>query len=201
MATFGKPKSMRSATGGVGLSLVVLPERVKLVLQVLLASLVVAFGAQVRIYLPGTEVPMTLQSMAVLLVGLTLPRWRAASAMAVYLACGVAGLPVLAVGSAGLFGSTGGFLVGFIVAAWLIAVIRGNGDARYARLLLAGGVGLSVLFLLGTIWRLPWYNWHVLTTMTTGIVPFVPKAVVQIFLAATLVFNVQRFRRDRKTKP
>ena len=59
--------------------------------------------ALVRIPVPGTDVPMTLQLLAVLVVGFSMSPWRAAAAMALYVACGAAGLPVFA-GSGGLAG-------------------------------------------------------------------------------------------------
>jgi hypothetical protein len=66
-----------------------------------------ALGAQVRVPVPWSDVPMTLQSLAVLMVGFTLGPVAACSAMLLYLGCGAAGLPVFAPGSAGLFGATG----------------------------------------------------------------------------------------------
>jgi biotin transport system substrate-specific component len=93
-------------------------------LAVVLGALVVAGAAQVSVPLPGTPVPMTLQPMAVLLVGGLLGPRLGALSMILYLAMGAAGLPVFTptvplVGVARLFGPTGGYLLAYPVAAWV----------------------------------------------------------------------------------
>ncbi len=90
---------------------------------VVLGALIVAAAAQVSIPLPGTPVPMTLQPMAVLLVGGLLGAPLGALSMILYLAMGAAGLPVFTptvplVGVARLFGPTGGYLLAYPVAAY-----------------------------------------------------------------------------------
>ncbi len=81
-----------------------------------------ALAAQVSFTAPWTTVPYTLQTGAVLLVGTALGLRRGAAAMALYVLAGMAGLPVFAGGDAGigrLLGATGGYLIGFVVAAAL----------------------------------------------------------------------------------
>ncbi len=112
------------------------------VLAVLLGVAVVALAAQVAIPLPGTPVPMTLQPLAVLIVGGLLgPRLGAASLL-LYLSLGAAGLPIFtpfgAPGVARLFGPTGGYLLAYPIAAY--AVGRLAGDGRRAKLVAAGAV-------------------------------------------------------------
>jgi biotin transport system substrate-specific component len=80
--------------------------------------------------LPGTEVPQTAQTLAVLLAGALLGPLRGSAAVALYLALGAVGLPVLAGGAGGmerLVGPTGGFLAGFLAAAVLVGVARRRG--------------------------------------------------------------------------
>ncbi|PYP08151.1 MAG: biotin transporter BioY, partial [Gemmatimonadetes bacterium] len=83
----------------------------------ILGAALVAAAAQVAIPLPGTPVPMTLQPLAVLLVGGLLGRWLGASSLLLYLALGAAGLPVFTPvglpGVARLFGPTGGYLLAY----------------------------------------------------------------------------------------
>ena len=86
-------------------------------------SLIIAVSAQVSIPLPFTPVPVTLQTFAVVLTGALLGSRRGAAAIVAYLAEGLAGLPVFSLGRAGfahLLGPTGGYLVGFVAAAWLV---------------------------------------------------------------------------------
>ena len=115
------------------------------VLAVVLGAVLVALAAQVSVPLPGTPVPMTLQPMAVLLVGGLLGPQLGALSMILYLAMGAAGLPVFTptvplVGVARLFGPTGGYLLAYPVAAWAVgAVVRdGSSVARVACGVLAG---------------------------------------------------------------
>ena len=91
---------------------------------VALGALLVALAAQVSIPLPGTPVPMTLQPMAVLLVGGLLGARLGALSMILYLAMGAAGLPVFTPtvplpGIARLLGPTGGYLLAYPVVAWV----------------------------------------------------------------------------------
>ena len=93
-------------------------------LAVVLGAVLVALAAQVSIPLPGTPVPMTLQPMAVLLVGGLLGARLGALSMILYLAMGAAGLPVFTptvplLGFARLLGPTGGYLLAYPVAAWV----------------------------------------------------------------------------------
>jgi len=92
---------------------------------VVLGAVLVAAAAQVSVPLPGTPVPMTLQPMAVLLVGGLLGAPLGALSMILYLAMGAAGLPVFTptvplVGVARLFGPTGGYLLAYPVAAYVV---------------------------------------------------------------------------------
>ena len=107
---------------------------VRRTLAVVLGALVVAGAAQVSVPLPGTPVPMTLQPMAVLLVGGLLGPRLGALSMILYLAMGAAGLPVFTptvplVGFARLFGPTGGYLLAYPVAAWAVGAVLREGSS------------------------------------------------------------------------
>lgn len=98
------------------------------VLAVVLGALLVALAAQVAVPLPGTPVPMTLQPMAVLLVGGLLGPELGAISMILYLAMGAAGLPVFTPtvplpGISRLFGPTGGYLLAYPIAAYAVAAL------------------------------------------------------------------------------
>src|SRR5436309_7789656 len=103
------------------------------VLAVVLGAGLVAVAAEVSIPLPGTPVPMTLQPMAVLLVGGLLGPRLGALSMILYLAMGAVGLPVFTptvplVGVARLFGPTGGYLLAYPVAAWAVGTVVRDGS-------------------------------------------------------------------------
>ena len=101
-------------------------------LAVILGAAFVAAAAQVSVPLPGTPVPMTLQPLAVLLVGGLLGARLGAASMVLYLALGIAGLPVFTptvplLGIARLLGPTGGYLLAYPVAAWVVGWLTDPG--------------------------------------------------------------------------
>ena len=131
-------------------------------LAVVVGAVLVALAAQVSVPLPGTPVPMTLQPMAVLLVGGLLGGPLGALSMILYLAMGVAGLPVFTptvplVGFARLFGPTGGYLLAYPIAAYAVGAIvpprrsaeRGSGGEDWTRVALAVLAGLVLIHLGG----------------------------------------------------
>jgi biotin transport system substrate-specific component len=150
-------------------------------------TLAISLAAQVRVPVPGTDVPMTLQALAVLLTGYFLSPGRAVAASLLYLACGACGLPVFSPSSTGFAGPTAGYLVGFVAAAWLVSTLRGPRPSAYARLLVAGACGMGAVFAFGMVWRLPMLGGDVAAAVWTGVIPFLPKAAVEVLLAASLV--------------
>lgn len=159
--------------------------------------LLLTLAAQVRIPIPGTDVPMTLQTLAVLLIGLTFPPRRAVGAVLLYLGLGVAGLPVYALGPGGVAGPTGGYLVGFLAAVWLISSVCGGRTASYARLAASAGAGTAVVFILGLAWRIVLFPGDLATVAATGFLPFGLKALVQVPLSASVVTTWRSLGRGR----
>src|SRR3989440_10677561 len=133
---------------------------IRRVVAVVLGALVVAAAAQVAVPLPGTPVPMTLQPLAVLLVGGLLGGPLGALSMILYLAMGAAGLPVFPptvplIGVARLFGPTGGYLLAYPVAAWVVGRFSDPGrqpgvnKPAWARVTVAVVAGLVLIHLGG----------------------------------------------------
>src|SRR6266446_8932438 len=134
---------------------------IRRVAAVVLGALLVALAAQVAVPLPGTPVPMTLQPMAVLLVGGLLGAPLGALSMILYLAMGAAGLPVftpspvLLPGIGRLFGQTGGYLLAYPIAAYAVGALltpgRRPGVSRteWARTAVAVLAGLVLIHLGG----------------------------------------------------
>lgn len=121
--------------------------------QVLGGSLFVAVAAQVSI--PLLPVPLTLQTLAVLLVGLTLGSRLGALALATYVAEGAMGLPVFANGGAGvaaLVGPTGGFIFGFILMAWVAGLAADMGQRRIVPVAGFALLASVVLYIPGVLW-------------------------------------------------
>lgn len=173
------------------------------VLLVVSGSLLVSLAAQVRVPVPGTDVPMTLQLLAVLLIGYVMSPVCAASSMFLYVLFGVAGLPVFA-GPAGLLGPTGGYILAFVPAAFLVSFLSGERDAGVGRMLLAGLCGTAVVFAMGIAWRVVVFGvfgigdevaW---LSVASGVVPFAGKAAVELALAVMLARSVRCGFRGRR---
>lgn len=160
------------------------------VLAVGIAATVVAASAQFVVPLPFTPVPMTLQPLAVLIVGALLGPAAGASALVLYLLAGAAGLPVFAPGgvpgAARLIGPTGGYLLAFPVAAAVVGVIAGGSVRGIARVLLAMAAGMVVIHA-GGVAHLALLGGDPATAFKVGFVPFLTGDLLKIGLAAVVV--------------
>jgi biotin transport system substrate-specific component len=152
---------------------------------VVLGSLVVAVAAQIAIPLPWTPVPITGQTLGVLLVGASLGWRRGALALALYLVEGAAGLPVFAGGGAGVvsfFGPTGGYLWSFPFAAALVGWLADRGwDRRLWSAVLAMALGELTVYAFGVPWLARFIGWE--RVWMAGFWPFMPGAVVKLGVA------------------
>jgi biotin transport system substrate-specific component len=168
------------------IALVVLPGSLlwKIVL-VLAGSAIIALAAQVRIALPFSPVPVTGQTFAVLLVAAALGRLGLASVIA-YLIEGAFGLPVFAGGGFGvatLVGPTGGYLIGFALAAAIVGSAAERGwDRHLATALVAMLLGEIAIYACGLAWlaRFP----LPVSLLDAGLIPFIPGDLVKMVLAA-----------------
>ena len=150
----------------------------------------VALAAQIAIPLPGTPVPMTLQPLAVLLVGGWLGAGLGAGSLVCYLALGAAGLPVFTPyglpGIARLLGPTGGYLLAYPVAAFAVGRLVGATDhgrkPGVARLTLAAFTGL-VLIHLGGLAQLLILTGSATGALRLGTLPFVIGDLVKVAIA------------------
>ncbi len=170
---------------------------------VLFATVLTIVAAQVSIPLPFTPVPFTLQPMIVLLGGAALGSRLGLTSQVLYLAMGLAGIPVFAAspilpqGFARLLGPTGGYLLSYPLAAFVAGYLAERGfDRRYLTSVVAMGAGLAIIFACGVAW-MAFGAPHVglSTAIRTGLVPFIPADVLKIFLAATVLPAAWRFRR------
>ena len=165
------------------------------VLAVVLGAALVALAAQVSIPLPGTPVPMTLQPMAVLLVGGLLGPRLGALSMILYLAMGAAGLPVFTptvplVGIARLFGPTGGYLLAYPVAAYAVGALLTPGHrpgvSRTALAVLAG----LVLIHLGGLAQLAILTGNLSAAARFGTWPFLLGDLLKLALLVPVLMQL-----------
>lgn len=156
---------------------------------VLGASLVVGLSSQAEVHLPGNPVPITGQTLSVLLAGALLGPRRASLALLAYLAQGAAGLPVFAGGAGGaahLLGPTGGYLVGFVPAAALVGWLAERSWDRTPWLTAAAMIlGNLVIYALG-VTRLAAFVGSD-QAVPLGVLPFIPGDLIKVALAAGLL--------------
>ncbi|MGD8453558.1 MAG: biotin transporter BioY [Phycisphaerae bacterium] len=153
---------------------------------VLLFALLTMVGASIAIPLPGTPVPITLQTFFVLMAGLTLgPRLGTAS-MVFYLLLGATGYHVFALGSAGLptmLGSTGGYMLGFVLAQPLLGWLSRRGTRRWPVIASAVIAGEAIIFAAGLVWLSLVMQTGLWRTFELGLWPFLPGTALKIALA------------------
>lgn len=154
-------------------------------------SVLIALCTQVAV---GGPVPFTGQTFAVLMVGALLGSKRGALAVLTYIAQGLAGLPVFSYGHwgfAALVGPTGGYLIGFIGAAYLVGALAERGwDRRIGTTILAMVLGNCVLYAGGLAWLFCLV--HLLgkplgNVLAIGLYPFLLGDILKIILAAALL--------------
>jgi biotin transport system substrate-specific component len=155
-------------------------------------SILIALLAQVAV---GYPVPITGQTFGVLLVGALLGSRRGVLCVLAYLAEGLVGLPVFSQGRAGpamFFGPTGGFLVGFLPAAYVVGALAERGwDRRAATTVLAMVLGSVAMYACGLAWL--WCLDGLLGrplnggVLAVGLYPFVVGDLLKIVLAAVLL--------------
>lgn len=149
-------------------------------------------GLAARIQIPLFPVPVTGQTFAVLLVGALYGARRGSLTVAGYVAGGTAGLPLFAGGEAGparLLGPTGGYLVGFVAAAWLVGKLCEAGwDRRVWTSGAAMLIGTLVIYLFGLLWLARFVEPS--EVIPLGLAPFVIGDGLKVALAAvTLPFG------------
>lgn len=154
------------------------------------ASLFVAVCARIYIPLPGTPVPLTVQNLGVLLVGLALGSRRGFAALALYLAEGAMGMPVFSPhglgGIAQILGPTGGYLIAYPFVAALTGFIFERGKPAFARAAIACLAGEVLLFTFGISW-LYVYTHSLAKALSFGLYWFIFAEVLKIMLAAGTV--------------
>ena len=164
----------------------------KIVLALSFAALT-GLLAQVKIYLPFTPIPITLQTFAVLLAGVTLGRWWGGASMAAYAGLGILGVPWFANAASG-FGATFGYLVGFVLAAMFI----GHMTDKYIRvrdfspmLGLMAAAGVFLIYVPGAVWLALWLGMAgktvtLASVIAMGVAPFIAGDIVKTMAAAAV---------------
>ena len=162
----------------------------------LIAAGAVLTAGAAQLVIPMWPVPITGQTFAVLFVGATLGSLRGALSMLLYVGLGVAGLPVFAEGGAGLAklaGPTGGYMIGFVLAAALVGwLAQKQWDRKVLGTIGAFLAGTAVIYAVG----LPWlsvalgqlgYPNDLSATLQAGLYPFIPGDLIKALAAGGLL--------------
>ena len=174
--------------------------------SVLFVTALTAAAAQISVPLPFTAVPLTLQPMIVLVGALALGSRLGAASQVLYLAAGIAGLPVFAAsatlppGALRLLGPTGGYLMAYPVAAFVAGYLAERGfDRRYVTSVLAMLAGLAIIFTSGVLWLGLFARTlsgsapvGLQSALTTGLYPFILPDAIKLAIAAGLVPTLWR---------
>jgi biotin transport system substrate-specific component len=155
--------------------------------MVIVGSLFIALAAQIAV--PMYPVPVTGQTLAILLIGMTYGPRMAGSAVALYLFEGAMGLPVFANGAAGalyMFGPTGGYLAGFLMAAVTLGFLAERGMGRsILSTAVAMLIGTAVIYVFGVAWLSMMIGFE--KAVIHGVVPFLYGDVLKAVIAAGLM--------------
>ena len=154
---------------------------------IIAGSLLVAALAQITIPLPFTPVPLTGQTFGILLIGAALGSKRGLASMILYIGEGALGLPFFAGGASGwhvLVGATAGYLLGFIVAAYIIGLLAERGLERNVRTsFVPFFVGTLIIYFFGVAW-LAIVIGSFSKAIVAGLLPFIIGDIIKLILAA-----------------
>ncbi len=155
-------------------------------------AVLTAVSAQLYVKLPFTPVPVTGQVFSVLLAGILLGRKTGAASQLIYAVGGVAGLNCFFGAGTGL-GHTTGYIIGFIIAAWLIGLLTEKSISR-SQMIFAMLYGITVILLSGTIWLAVFLRISLQKAFVLGFLPFVPFDIVKAYFAGIIAQTIIRNR-------
>lgn len=174
--------------------------------QVLRAVVLAVLGsalltASAKVQVPFFPVPMTMQTMIVLLLGMTLEPWLALATVLLYLGQGALGLPVFAgtpekgIGLAYMAGPTGGYLVGFALSVLVVSLIAAR-QRDLPALAMAALLGVGLIYLPGVLWLSTLIGLE--QALLAGVAPFVLGDALKAALAIAVVLGATRFLERRR---
>jgi len=160
---------------------------------VISGTLLVAGAAQISIPLPFTPVPLTGQTFAVLLVGASLGAMDGLLSLALYVLVGAVGAPFFAGGASGwsiLSGATGGYLIGFVLAAALVGKLAERGwDRSFSSSVAAFLTGSVVIYVAGILWLANALDASPISqeVLIAGLYPFIIGDLIKLYAASALL--------------
>lgn len=160
-------------------------------------SLLLALLARFSIPVPFSPVPITGQTFGILFLGGLLGSRIGTLSVIIYIFEGIIGLPVFAGGTMGflyLLGPTGGYLIGFLPAVYLVGSLSERGwSNKFTSAFLAMIIGTSIIFIFGISWLAVTAGFG--TAVSIGLYPYIPGAVIKIILATVAVYSINRYNK------
>ena len=168
------------------------------------ATALTALAAQIVIPVPGSPVPVTGQTFAVLLAAAAIGPVRSSLAQVLYIGLAMLGMPVLAGQSGGMevvIGATGGYLIGFVAASYVVGSLARRGwSRRPVQVALAYLAGSAIIYSLGALWLALVTGQSLGWAVSNGVVPFLLGDALKAALAAGLLplawLGVRKLHRD-----
>lgn len=158
--------------------------------------LLTSLGAWVKIWLPFTPVPITLQTFFVLLGGACLGKKGAPLTQGMYILLGTLGMPLFAKGGGWLYllGPTGGYLIGFVISSWIVASLLEKRET-WLWMLFIFLLGSGIIYLLGVLWLSTLHNLEIKKAIILGVLPFIPGDTLKVLGVTSLT----RWKRIKET--
>ena len=175
-----------------------IPRSTALSNSVLIVSGVLGLSAlaQIAVPVPGSPVPVTGQTLGVLILGTTYGSTLGFTTFAIYMLAGIAGAPVFANGAHGLdrvVGATGGYLVGMLMATLILGQLsKFRLDQKFITALPSMLIGTVITFTFGLIWLKQYTGQSWSWTITAGLTPFIIGEILKIVIAGTSMPAVWR---------
>lgn len=166
----------------------------KMILCALFAALT-AVCSMISIPLPFTPVPINLATLSVFLAGGLLGSRYGALSQLVYVLLGAIGLPVFHSFTGGLgilTGPTGGYIIGYVAAAWLIGFLSEKLGRVYYKNMISMTAGLAVCYTLGTVWFMYITSTGLAAALMLCVVPFLLGDAIKIVAGSILVKKLHR---------
>ena len=174
------------------------------VLAVVSASALVAICAHIAVPLGFTPVPVTMQTFAVLLLGLLFGPGPAFACLALYLMEGAVGLPVFSPhgpgGLAQMLGPTGGYLLSYPLAAALASVLYRRGRRSFVAAVAASGLASLLILAAGATWLALLTHAKFSVVFAQSVAPFLPGDAIKILAAAACVSMLGSFGSDARNR-
>ena len=169
--------------------------KTKTLISISLMAAITAVLSQIAVPLPFTPVPINLATLGVFLCGALLGAKYGALSQVVYLLLGFIGLPVFSGFSGGvgvLFGPSGGYIIGYIFAAFCTGLFIKNFPKKFSYYMLSMLIGLMVCYLFGTIWFMCLTKATLGKALAACIIPFIPGDALKIVAASFISIRLKK---------